>query len=37
MHTTHKKKRIVSQIRIIRPYERYQIDLVEIVTEHEQV
>ena len=33
MHTTHKNKRKVSYIRTQRPYERYQIDLMEIATE----
>ena len=33
MHKTHKKKRIVKFIRTKRPYERYQVDLVEISKE----
>ena len=33
MHKTHKKKRVVKYIRTKRPYERYQVDLVEISAE----
>ena len=34
MHTTHKR---ISYIRTIRPNERYEIDLMDFATEHEQV